>query len=952
MRFRNRLARLLVLREAAEHLLRPTRVASGGEREVEADRQRDHEGGGERQDRRQQIDVRHRSGLALRAWWVEAAVIAALLVWGSVAQAAEPLAYDVHGRLEGADLFLDVRITVSLEPGGDEIRLWLYGDRLRVAPDALDERSGRWIYPGEISLGGYHDVTVELDGAPVEVERVPLASGEDAGGSDLVVAVPAGRSEVELRVRARLAIPDRFGRLGRAHGETALLGPWYPLVLGHGTVWSHRTRHRVVLEGVGTEVVLFDEASGRSTPAGPSAELDTLASFVPALAASRVHRCAIRAGATRLVVVGGRAEHAPPPDEAEGMDGVDSFEAIDRVALIEETLADVLATLRWLEIPAPEELTVAVMRSRVELAAQSPGVVLVSDRLFEIFPLDVVREFHRRALARAILLEIADRLGRTLEPDEDRAWARDLRSVVLLELDGLRRSDTAERPEDLLQAFSFHPAIDSLLYAPQITFEQVYFGAVDDHDPFRDDPVRAREAITGGRRILESARDALGEERLRRFVARLVHARRPARAALGRIVGDEEADRLIARWLAYGTLAVNYRLGAIESERVPEGYRHRIEVIRDGDVRPEPVEVLVEDGAGHRVTGTWDADGERGVVEIVTPGERGTVTIDPRHRLPQSAEVADGHPRADDATSQPFRLPIISAFSLDLLLSEADFTGLLELAIRQRYDLEHTVSVRLFRTVARTGGRIRYVQGLGPKVHTNRRMGTLGGGLGLNYVEPFAGSTIGGWAMDLDLSGGVDTRSYIYDPREGFSIGAGLSATGTVREDGTFNVAVRGAVRGGVLLPAGLLNVFALVGGAGFSVNPSLDADRQGLGGRNALRGFANDEILATGVVYGVLEHRFTALSDLAINVLHLAWVREIQLAWWLGAGGAFGTNEGRDAVFALEGGAGVRFHYEYGGIQPGVLALDFGVPISRFWDQPTSTRVPLGFYLSFDQFY
>jgi hypothetical protein len=874
-------------------------------------------------------------------------------VWGTVAQAAEPLAYEVVGRLDGSTLEVDVRVRVALAPGERELRVWLYGDRLRVAPAALDERSGRWIYPGEISLGGWEDLAVELDGAPVTFERAPLASGADAGGSDLVIAVPEGPTEVELHVRGRLVVPDRYGRLGRAHSETALVGPWYPLVVDPASGWSHRARHHVVLESAAGEVVLFDEEHGRASPSGPRAELDVVGRFVPALAAGRVHHRVAHVGATRLTVVSGSAEHTPPPRDAEGMDGVESFEAIDRVALIEEVLRQISETLAWLSIPGPEDLTVAVVRSRVELAAHAPGTVLVSDRLFEIFPLDVVREFHRRALARAMLLEVADRMGRGLEPDADQAWARDLRSVVLLELDGLRRSDAAERPEDLLTAFSFHPAIDSLLYAPQITFEQAYFGAIDDSDPFRDDPVRAREPITGGRRILESARDALGEERLRRFVARLVHARRPAREALGRIVGDEEASRAIDRWLEYGRLAVNYRLGTIESERMDGGgFRHRIEVIREGDARIEPVEVLVEDGAGNGVTGIWDGEGERGVVEIVTEAERGTVTIDPRHRLPQSAEVADGHPRADDATSQPFRLPIITAFALDLLLSEADFTGLLEVAIRQRYDLDHTLSLRAFRTVARTGGRIRYIQGLGPKVHTNRRMASLGGGIGFNYVDAFGMSTVGGWALDLDVSGGVDTRSYIYDPRDGYSLAAGLSATGTVREDGVFNVAVRGGVRGGLLLPAGLLNVFALVFGAGFSVNPTFDADRQGLGGRNALRGFANDEILATGVVYGVLEHRFTALSDLAVNVLHLAWLREVQLAWWLGAGGAFGTTDGRDARFALEGGAGVRFHYEYGGIQPGVLALDFGVPISRFWDQPGSTRVPVGFYLSFDQFY
>jgi hypothetical protein len=430
-----------------------------------------------------------------------------------------------------------------------------------------------------------------------------------------------------------------------------------------------------------------------------------------------------------------------------------------------------------------------------------------------------------------------------------------------------------------------------------------------------------------------------------------VRARRPVRAALGRL--EDDPDGLLAGWLAYATLEVNYRLGEIVSEPVPEGFRHRIEVIRDGDLRIEPVEVEVEDAAGHRVVGTWDGHGERGIVEVITAEPRSGVTIDPRHRLPQSAAIADGHPRADDATSQPFRLPILSAFALDLLLSEADFTGLVDFAIRQRYDLEHTVSIRLARSVARTGGRIRYIQGLGPKVHTNRRLGALGGGLGLQYVEPgFGGSTLGGWALELELSGSIDSRSYVYDPREGGSLAGTVLVSGTVREDGSFNLGVRGGVRAGWIASVGLLNAFVLVVGGGFTAGPALNADLQSLGGRNVLRGFANDELLANGTVYGVLEHRFTAVPDLAINVLHLVWVREMQLAWWAGVGGAFGTTDGREAVFALEAGAGVRFHYEYGGIQPGLLALDVGVPISRFWDANAAGRLPVGFYVSFDQYY
>ena len=938
----------------------PSQVEAGSASEQEHHHQ--HEDGG------LQVEVGERQIQGPGVWPANAGALFSLLlgtalVLGSVARAraAEPVRYEVDARVDAGrdDVAFELRVVVRVEAGEELVRLWLYGDRLALAPEALDERSARWIYPGEISLGGFTGLEVVVDEGAVEARLLPVGPGRASGGSDLLVPIAAGPArEIEVRISGSLHVPDRFGRLGRARGELAMFAPWYPLVVGSDAEgregWAFEVPHRVRVETAAGEVVLV--AEGDAPPrAGTQSELEVTTTYVSLFAADVVHRRAVVVGPTTFWMLGGAAEHTPPPDDAEGMEGVEDVLAIDRPALLREVAVDALETTRLLGIPAPTNVTVASVRSRVELAAHAPGAVLISDRLFQIFPLDVVRDFHRRSLLRALFAEIADRLSRDVEPAGDRGWASDLRSVVLLELDELRRAAAAQRPEDLLALFSFHPAIDSLLYAPQIPFEQAYFGAVDDSDPFFDDPVRARAALTGGRRLFECARDALPDENFQRFVARLVRARRSARGALARVVEPEvDSEALLLGWLRYSSRAVNYRLGEVRSEPLPEGgYRHTIEVIRDGAEREEPVEVEVEDGGGRPALVVWDGIGARGEVTVDTVGPRGTVTLDPHHRLPQSAEVADGHPRADDATSQPFRLPILSAFALDLLVSEGDFTGLVDFAIRQRYDLEHTVSIRLSRTVARTGGRIRYIQGLGPKVHTNRRLGALGGGIGVQYVEPgFGGSMLGGWALDLEVSGSIDSRSYIYDPRGGYSLAGGAQVTGTLREDGTLNLGGRGAVRAGIVLPVGLLNAFAVVVGGGFTVGPALNADLQSLGGRNVLRGFANDELLGSGVVYGVIEHRITALSDLAINVLHLAWVREMQLAWWVGAGGAFQTTDGREAVFALEAGAGVRFHYEYGGIQPGVLSLDVGLPLSRYWDPVANDRVPVGFYVSFDQYY
>src|SRR5690606_1605399 len=111
----------------------------------------------------------------------------------------------------------------------------------------------------------------------------------------------------------------------------------------------------------------------------------------------------------------------------------------------------------------------------------------------------------------------------------------------------------------------------------QIAFEDAYFAAIEERDPFRDDPVRARAPLSRGRRVLESARDALDERAFARWVAMLVRARRSARAALAE-ASAPHVERL-ASWLAATAAPLNYRLGAIRSEPTEDGrWRHVVEV--------------------------------------------------------------------------------------------------------------------------------------------------------------------------------------------------------------------------------------------------------------------------------------------------------------------------------------------------------------------------------------
>ena len=881
-----------------------------------------------------------------------------LLGSAAVARAAEPLSSRVHARIDrGAGRVTgELWARVRVRQGEPSVRLWLYPDRLAVPPSAMEERSARWIYPGEVDRGGITLSQVTVDGRavalpPPEHREPGDPRGRDVAGSDVRVPIePGPEREIELALRFEVEVPGRFGRMGKAEEVLSLAGPWYPLVVD-GDAWTFEGRHELELEASHGTIVAGDRVLGRS------GRVDARGPYVPVLVMPRVFEDVRTVAGVRMVLRTPAPLYRPPPVERRGPDGLIDLAHVDVGARVAEVAEQVIASARALGVPVPDEIVLVQVRSRTELAATAPGVVLVSDRLFQIFPLDQVLDFHRRALRRALFRHLAAPIGVAIDPPADRGWAADLRAVVLVDLDEARRHSGAQTPQELLGLFAFHPAVDQLLYAPQIAFEDAYFAAIEERDPFRDDPVRARVPLSSGRRILESARDALSEEALARFVAMLVNGRRTARAALAE-AAPERVDRL-ASWLAATGAPVNYRLGAIRSRRLDDGtFEHRVEVIRDGADRAEPVEVEVHDTGGRRVSAVWDAPGDRGVVTVTTPGPFGGAAIDPRQRLPQSPELADGHPRGDDATDLSWRPPILNGFLLNAFVTEALFTGLVDFVLRRRYDLDHTIGFRLERTQSFTGGNLRYSYGLGPKVHLNRRIGLISGGLSFERLhEGFAGD-LGAWRGQLFVQGGINTVSYTLDPREGVWLSARLVGGLAVRDDGTLGGTFRGGVRGGVVFPLGLVNALVLVGGGGFTVGDALPSELQALGGGAVLRGFESDELLGRGALYAVIEHRWTAVRDLAWNLAHLVWVRELQLAAFAGAGLVFDTREGQDVAGGVEAGGGVRVHYEYGGVQPGVIAIDVAVPLTREDARVVQdgvvvrTRAPVGFYVSFDQYF
>lgn len=880
------------------------------------------------------------------------ALFASLLGISGAVRGQEPIQYQVRAHMNAAegDVDANVEVEVALPEGQTELRLWVYADRVAVEPRAIGEMSARWIYPGEVHLGSATVDNVSVDGVPANISTSPL-SDRDAGGSEIIVSIDSGAARhVTLRYHSRVHVPARFGRLGHDGDILSLEAPWYPLVLGHDGAWDFRVTHHVRAEGTGGEQVML---------AGHLGQADDECAYVPAIAAPELHAYARTVDGVSIRIVSAEELYVPPSSSTPGEGGLVDLVRVNEIEHIEDAFSQVIQTMHRAGLVVPHrEFTVVFVPSRVELASTADSTILVSDRIFEVIPAEGMLTFHERALMRAIFRSMVRELSSSLDAPLDRPWVDDMRAALLIDVDDARRHGHVRTPEELIGFAAFHPAVDQILYAPQIQFADAFFGTVDEADVFRDDPMRAHTPIARGRRLLEFARDLLGADGFGDFAESLLHAETSVRESLLE-ANPVTVDRL-PMWLASPVTQVNYRLVSAQSTPDPAGgFVHNVVVARDGAVRVEPVEVRVQDENGNLVVGTWDGAGAQGTIVLHSDSPLRDALIDPRSRLPESGQLTDGHPRTDNATLHPWRPPLLSSFNLSYAGGESRLDGVINVVMHRRYDLEHSFALELSSDAVGSGGMVRYLWGVGRKRDNNNRIGAISVAADISRLRAgYTAGSAGGWQSSVYLLGNLDTRVYATDPREGTSLRAAIRFGGVQRDGGALTFSASANVRGSYSIPIGLLNVLHLFAGVSVTVGDALPGQYQGLGGRYLLRGLESGELVGRGRAYAVAEHRWTVLRDLDWNFLHLAWVREIQLAAFAGAGVIFDQINTGVTKFGADAGGGLRIHFQYGGVQPGVMSIDIAAPLTRESRDVVYNGVVLrerpatSFYVTFDQYF
>lgn len=722
-------------------------------------------------------------------------------------------------------------------------------------------------------------------------------------------------------LRGRVVIPNAFTAQGRRGRSLTLGGGWHPLILGpageprRGPVAIHLE----VPAGLG--VVLGDRTyAPRATPQTIEAHFDD-AGQIPLI---------VRSGAAGLLPL------------AEGRAALLTARPGRAAAAIPQATLDEAITdgLRFLDehplLPTPTRarpLLVVEAPLRRDLALSTETLVLVSDRAFRLTPVDRFLRFHRYPILRELYTTL---VFRALAADPDRALAADALGAWLRDRYVASRVGQAEDAFDVLTWWSFIPAVDSILYAPQLPFVGAYFRLIDETDPERPDFLDAPSGRPRGKLLYEKLVDRLGPKEVSALFERVL-AGASFRAEISAALGAA-APGFFTTWLG-DYPQVQYQLGRYGS-RAAEGcpktpcYRAEVELLRTGDRVEEPLEVALEDEEG-RVIKVWapaTAEAQR-VVTATLAAPLDFVELDPHGRLSETPSAEVPSPKFDNRSRPRWRF-LLNNFNLLLSPTAGQLETALDIGFSRVRDVHYRFAGRVDYSPSAVALSARGIYAFGSTVTPDRLAHYVGATIEGAYLRPeYAGTTQSALALSAAAYYAYDDRltSWLPDRGTGFRLGLGYDRT-----FGTLDPA-SGLTNDALSVSARFLRSFrgygqqvSLRASAGaFLVGEPRAQLRYPLGGRSALRGYVlGEEVFRyRGLLSGEWVHPILPEAD--EDALHLVWATRLEGALY--ADVAMVADEvaglGRRGLRA-DVGYGFRIYLDYFGVRPGVMSVDLALPL------------------------
>jgi len=411
----------------------------------------------------------------------------------------------------------------------DRVVFDLYPNRFRTADDVNDLTRG-YVYPRLDFVPGGIDVetpsargTGAVAGAPATARLLsPPAMPADSAFEIALASPLAPGAEVALELSFRTLVPVRYGPFGSTEEALTAVAGWYPTLAALDAAGGWHPGEPPEPSDVSAVLTAPPDATvvlgDRVFPAGHAATIDAEARGVRTFAAIAYASAVIErreSGGTSFTLV------APEPRRERRLVSGPRPEELVLSAVVRAV------ERRPAGVPAPAELMVAEVPLRWNLATETDGPVVVSDRAMHVQ--ELLRGFHEAQIAQATYAQLLRQRVFACESPADRNWVQ--QAVAWGLADALvRAEDPSHRDVHWwIDWFDTFAIVDRFEFAPKVPFVQSFFPNAQTTDDVRESVFTWAGDRPPAHLVLTRLDHRLGTESTARAIADYVAA--PATAA-------------------------------------------------------------------------------------------------------------------------------------------------------------------------------------------------------------------------------------------------------------------------------------------------------------------------------------------------------------------------------------------------------------------------------------
>lgn len=830
------------------------------------------------------------------------------------------------------EITLQARLSARVAEGSIRCTEGTLGPAVAIYPPVLRDPNGytdinrQWHYPDGFSAA---DMALQACvGAQCTSSQRLLANGPWQ---------PLPLRTRELRFRT--TIPRRAGTFGHNEGSTYLLGGWHP-VPGEGEHLPQRHwRYRIEVPPNVVGLVGSHPIRRSHRPQVITGEHTGV--FVPVLLAPQM---TVDRSGPAVILTPLPAPHLSTPSYPHHLR--DLTAGVDEWARehLMESLALGFAAAKRAGVPRSPLVVVRgpIQENLVELF---DGGFMVGRRGFHLLPLERFMKFHRIPVWRAQLATLLMPMVRAREgdPGPERISPRlvsDAVAAALRDRMVRERYHGKETAVDVLDAFAVIPEIDALVFAPQVTFTDAYYEAIDESPLHRRLPTNFYHRQPRGKLLYEKLLDRLGAAEVQRLMTLYLSQQRPWLEVLQQNNLGLDPVSVLAPWMGPYP-EVDYFLGEIRHDR--SHIEVEVGVQGPGALQvQEPIRVDIEDAEGrvHQVTRLGS-----GTVRVKAPGPPGAVQLDPGGRLVERVHEPGEAPRLNNRNYERWRFLLNNITGL-FAITNGELNAAIDFSLRRIHDLRWMFRFFAVYQPENWGGGLTASYAFGPEITPLKLAHNLGVGFAYERLTPIAGVAPAGHQLSLSLFYRYDSRLSPYWSFEGEGLTASVVGAAAVdATGGEFFFAQLGAAAF-KLFP--IAYGHALLGRVRADVEIG-DAPAQNgfvLGGRyRGGRGYERDEARAKRriLVSGEYRHLYTAAGR--TDFLGLLTFTRIEGAFFGDIVNLPVRRPGCQREIFYDVGYGLRFMGEILNVLPATVQIDLGIPLNRCPDE--KDRLPFTVYVA-----